>query len=776
MNPKITAPLSLLRVMGLMLMTLGLIMASSVVFAQATDVLQPYRDFKPSEDMATRLMEGLLGATYTSPFTAGIQSNTLFGAIFLVFNIIVFAVGTVFASYGVVAGIVQTAHEGVVMGKRMSAVWMPIRMVTGIGGLIPAFGGFSLSQVAMIVATSWGISFGNFAYDAALTAASTTSTLVNASFSRTDSTKDANAMAQALFAQRLCQIVADRKVKEIRAQDNEPTKDQILIQIPIAKAIGDPKGGALIGSAIGTADKPSQCFAVAIQRKPSVFSDAEASAPGIVGGLKSAANSVRQWGGLGADTGRQGTSMFGFRSGAVDYAAINRQVWAGYKSGFPTFVSNIRKLADEYEAAVRVGTEKVPYPVQEIRAEGVRFVGSVIAPDVNHQNVTKEALENMRKRGFFSAGAYYSTHAEVNAAVMQASDVVEFLVDGPDNRKVLASGDYDFTYGSPEESVGAVGSGSSTAKRSWCLVDTNDTGNCSFGQRLVSKVMEAGTAGSGGSSTMIDPIIALKNIGDYMMVLGEGILAAVLYSGEKPGISGAAADVLSSVPGVGGMISGIIKGIGAMAPYIGGLLFAVGALCAIYIPMVPFINWVSGLVQYCCIVVESFAAAPLWAFAHLQADGEGMGQRTERGYLYLLNLLFRPILMIVGFFAASALVILLGSLIFQMFAPAMAAAQGNSVTGIFSAIGYVFLFFVIMNIIISGLFDLVSQLPDDVIGWVGGVGNQKIGKDAESKISGMFVAGGRFGATGVDRAATALGGGDKKKAVPAPTSGGISKG
>lgn len=62
-----------------------------------------------------------------------------------------------------------------------------------------------------------------------------------------------------------------------------------------------------------------------------------------------------------------------------------------------------------------------------------------------------------------------------------------------------------------------------------------------------------------------------------------------------------------------------------------------------------------------------------------------------------------------------------------------------------------------MNIIIQGLFDLVMQLPDDVIGWVGSTGSQKIGKDAESKISGMFVAGGRFGAAGAERMATAGG-------------------
>jgi len=80
-----------------------------------------------------------------------------------------------------------------------------------------------------------------------------------------------------------------------------------------------------------------------------------------------------------------------------------------------------------------------------------------------------------------------------------------------------------------------------------------------------------------------------------------------------------------------------------------------------------------------------------------------------------------------------------------MFMPAVAAAQGNSVTGIFSIVGYVFLFFVTMNTLVQGLFNLVFELADDVIGWVGGVGRSTIGREVEGKTSNLFVAGGRFG-------------------------------
>lgn len=57
-----------------------------------------------------------------------------------------------------------------------------------------------------------------------------------------------------------------------------------------------------------------------------------------------------------------------------------------------------------------------------------------------------------------------------------------------------------------------------------------------------------------------------------------------------------------------------------------------------------------------------------------------------------------------------------------------------------------------MNTVIQGLFHLTSELADDAIGWVGGVGRQNIGKDTEGKVHGLFVAGGRMASGGMTKA------------------------
>jgi hypothetical protein len=59
------------------------------------------------------------------------------------------------------------------------------------------------------------------------------------------------------------------------------------------------------------------------------------------------------------------------------------------------------------------------------------------------------------------------------------------------------------------------------------------------------------------------------------------------------------------------------------------------------------------------------------------------------------------------------------------------------------------------------------ELADDVIGWVGGIGKSSIGRDSEGKINQMFMAGGRFGSSTVDR--VARGPEKKPRTTPKPS-------
>ena len=169
-------------------------------------------------------------------------------------------------------------------------------------------------------------------------------------------------------------------------------------------------------------------------------------------------------------------------------------------------------------------------------------------------------------------------------------------------------------------------------------------------------------------------------------------------------------------------------------------MILLGLLMAVYIPLIPFITWFGALISYATIFVESIAAAPLWGMAHLDPNGDGMGQRTQHGYLFLLNVLLRPILMLIGFIAASALMIILGSILYTMFMPAMANVQGDSITGIYTILAFLAIFWVINLMLVQGGMNLIFVIPDQVLNWLGSIGQSHLGKEAETKIYGMVFS------------------------------------
>ena len=105
-------------------------------------------------------MEGPKGAHYIPPWTTlhylFYKSPAFNGGIFLV--------SVLWGSYNVGRGIVGTAQEGAVLGNKMSTVWLPIRMVTGIAGVVPVFAGFNLAQVVHVLTTGIGIGLANMMF------------------------------------------------------------------------------------------------------------------------------------------------------------------------------------------------------------------------------------------------------------------------------------------------------------------------------------------------------------------------------------------------------------------------------------------------------------------------------------------------------------------------------------------------------------------------------------------------------------------------------------
>jgi len=132
-----------------------------------------------------------------------------------------------------------------------------------------------------------------------------------------------------------------------------------------------------------------------------------------------------------------------------------------------------------------------------------------------------------------------------------------------------------------------------------------------------------------------------------------------------------------------------------------------------------------------------------------------MGERTTHGYIFILNVMFRPVLMMIGFIAGSVIVIVGGTLLRPMFATAMENAQFDSWTGVISVLGFTGLFIGLSLTLVHTSFNLINVLPDQVFSWIGGNMANGFGKDVDDRSKQVFVGGVSHGKGSAERIAGA---------------------
>lgn len=742
---------------GLVLMTLF----ATGAYAQNLVTIDEINGATQAEDLSMQVLVSTIGDFFAHPLAsigAPGGSSTLTGTMFLVFNSAIFVICALGGTYAVVSGIVSTAHEGEVLGRRLSAVWLPIRMVTGIAGVVPVFGGFNLAQVVMVVNAGLGIGLANLMLAWAINATASYQSLLSPGVSYNVSGARFDQAINSLFVMHVCKIATQEHEAEMAVNAATPPAD------PVGVKSTEP--GVI---AIGTQRDPNLCGRVQIL-----------------------------WNGKNT---RDADSMFSFRVASVNYEAIANRVKTAYIAQLPAISDKVGQVAKEwYDARQRSrqdGSPVPPLPTAKLdaltgdfaKSVQTEFTGTNAEAKAQEGAINSAVAEQMKREGWFGLGSWSSTFMEVNAAIATAFKSVQIDVTPLQETALRVTSVHEAF---DQLSKSAVQAASSEAKSSSAFCElvlrlgwnaSTPTGNCSVGQWAVKFMVESTAVGSGGGE-LINPVIMMKNTGDMTLSLAEGLWMLKVTANEM-GLSGGGDAVAAStnassecaldgcVSGlsVGGLLkkvvswgagkafsfagaglTGAFKALLDALPIIIGLMFSLGAMMSIYIPMVPFITWFGAITAYCIIVFEGLAAGPIAALAHIEADGEGMGQRTERAYIFQLNLIARPSLMVIAFFASNALAIALGTILAKMYLPAIASAQGNSVTGLVSIIGYLFLYGVMNWTLIQAVFNMAYVLPDQVLGMIGAGHSEQLGRDVEGKLNGFFLAAGRVGQNAIGSA------------------------
>ena len=93
--------------------------------------------------------------------------------------------------------------------------------------------------------------------------------------------------------------------------------------------------------------------------------------------------------------------------------------------------------------------------------------------------------------------------------------------------------------------------------------------------------------------------------------------------------------------------------------------------------MIPWVMWIAGIAGYLILVCEAMVAVPLWMLAHLTFEGDGLHRRGFAGYELLFNILFRPVLMLIGLFLGYFIFTCISWLIRMSFGIAAAFVLGD---------------------------------------------------------------------------------------------------
>ncbi len=244
-----------------------------------------------------------------------------------------------------------------------------------------------------------------------------------------------------------------------------------------------------------------------------------------------------------------------------------------------------------------------------------------------------------------------------------------------------------------------------------------------FGTDLISNAVEfweqvmTSMLLNGASLLTIDASLATAATGigamGSMFGIGTGMAMAfntwssVVYAGLK---------VLSSV-----MMSILPLGIAITAP-----LFVMGVTLSVYVPLIPFILFIFGVVSWLIFVIEAMAAAPLVALGITHPEGHDLMGKSEQAIMLLLSVFLRPICMIIGLIAAIVLSYVALEVLNAGFAHVIDSVglQGSALSSL-TPVGLVqhLMILVVYTFIVVALvnqcFGLIHVIPEKIMTWIG---------------------------------------------------------
>lgn len=656
-------------------------------------------------DSSTKIVGALVGinkvSSWSAPLTTMGTADTWLSMLFFALNACIYGVIASSLLWSVLTQIAESAKDGTVLGKQMSGVWAPIRAAFGAIGGVPAFAGFSLLQSVVLVCALLGIGIANMLCNVAWDAFEDGVPLVPVAESTTNPnlTGDIHDLVRSAFALEICRQASNYSAQELSGG------------LPYAEipAAAESTSGDTTQYSFGT------CGYTQLQARR-------------------------------GSTASKSTEL-GFTIDSVDYSAVADAVHTTARGTMRSVVEQVTALADTayesyasttYSPATNANTNSdtalssitanAIAQLKIIEQQAMAQLSAGLKESSRKANATNtQYIEEEKKGGWINLGVssmtFFAQSAAINDAMSSYTYSTNPLYLTSSNKYVS---DAEKFWGLADASNA---SGAAAKSAGWL---TTPTGNVSLGQALASQAVNIAFAGSGGGD-QVNPTIAAKNMGDYMIVAGETMLGVDLAL-KSP--------LAYLIPG-GKVASFIIdKTLGPILEPIAWTLMGLGLFLSIYIPGLMFLLFAAAVLEWLTQLFEALLYAQISALMYMDLRQEGLMQGAASKYLLsCLGMLLRPAVIVISFFAAMAIQISVASWLLPIIGTLMANIQGASITGLLSILGLILLVAVLMWGLVQTTGGLMSTIPAALLNWTGAGesrhGNMFIGTHAGSAMRGI---------------------------------------
>lgn len=602
------------------------------------------------------------------------------GALLEVYMPILLQVGGIIAVYTLIIGTLSTAHDGEMMGKKWSAMWIPIRAPLAVAALFPVSNGYAVIQIIVLWLVIQGNQFGNDAWRAAAPRLITDNTYISVD----NKVAIRELVVNTLYSAACVEAYNDFTTKHINDSNIFGFAPSIRY-MDVSSFTSDSGSNKMVGYNFGYPDGNSLL------------------------GYRSDMCGSTKLKLINEDNLPSSGSML------IDTVLISKAVQEAQVKANAALVAGARAYAKSYLKNPSPADAKTINKHIDMMVAAYGQVVQVAAQSVMKSALSKDEVDKLTEKGWTYSYAFYNRIANAMSEANASVNRFPITSTALDERHFLGM---EQVYAQLQK-IQAVLKETDKLNSNMSDSSSNDDG---WYQKMISTV--GGNMGFFNSREESDtsslmPLTVSVNLGQKIILSVEASYAALTLG-----------SLLTGIPLLGPALQGAITIASPLLQNIMSPLLVAGSFLAFVIPMMPYIIGTMAVAGYFVLIIEAIFGAPLLAVATLVPDQDGIVGKQGQGYMLLLNLLLRPTLNVAGIVASYVMMTITFNYINSTFFAAASDTQGG-LLGIQKGLTMIVIYMSVMLTTALTCLKLVNALPDTIFKWIGG---------ATSSVLGMFAS------------------------------------